>query len=152
MTRKIVRIALFLFIAYIPIKFVCDQFAIRNTLAPIIKKFELTCAEHEKTGKPFSGAIDKIVAERNQSLRNNKFIIMGNWSTEAFLYTEPTIYLNSSWFPADVYNMLAKATNEKNGNALEALFTILFLLIPAVIYTFLIVYYRMNFSKPATKS
>lgn len=134
MKRKIFRILLFVFLVYLPIQFIYDQFSMRDELSTTIEKFETTVNYHKTNGIEFEGEIDSILVERNEILRQNEFLKIGNWSTNSFFRTELTVYLNASWLPVDIQNMMAKVFLGNSPTIGESLFSLLFFIFPIVLY------------------
>ena len=137
MVRKLARITLFLFLVYLPISFVVNQFTMRDKLSATAEKFEQVVDDHQKRGIRFSGELDSLLVERNQILIQEKFLKVGNWHSTSFFRTELVMYLNASWMPDDIYHMMAKiyfSADTADITFGEYFFFVLFLFLPIFLY------------------
>lgn len=149
MIRKIFRILLFVFLIYLPISFVVDQFSTHDKLSVIAEKFEKTVDDHEVRGAKFHGELDSIVTERNQILRQEKFLIFGSWHSNALLRTNMILYLNASFLPSDIYNMMTKIQFTHTANYVEVIFGIIIFFLPIILYVFGWISVKYYLRKPA---
>lgn len=152
MIRKLTRIALFLFLIYLPISFIVDQFTMRERLSATAEEFEKVVDDHQKRGVRFSGELDALLVRRNQILMQEKFLKIGNWHSTSFFRTELVVYINASWMPDDIYHMMAKiyfSADTADITFGEYFFFVIFLFLPIFLYLGGWYCVLVTFQKPA---
>jgi len=134
MVRKLIRIALFVFLVYLPISFVVNQFSMRSKLSAVAEKFNSVVDDHEARSVRFSGELNSILVERNNILKQEKNLILGSWNS-GFFRTNMILYLGETWWmPNDIYKMMTRFQFDNSATFVDIVFFLFFLFLPIVGY------------------
>lgn len=151
MARKLFRICLFLYLVYIPVQFILNQFEMNKKLSIQIEKFESISDEYFLQNIPFDGRLDQVIRERDSILFQNKIIMGSRWHSHDFFRTG-ALYFSASWMPDRIYQFMVEFGQGKVGGFFASLFYLIFIVVPAGLYIIGIVLVRYGLRNPNLKS
>ncbi len=132
MLKRIVAcIPLFLVVVF-AVVIVNDHLLMSARVAPVAERFNKLVDEHYTAGTPFSGRIDRLIAERNEVLRKAHYLWLGSWSADD--HGQLALYLNAGWMPEKMYQYVWTAAAHGSQSLASSL--ILCFSIPATFFVF----------------
>lgn len=95
-------------LVYTSMYFIEKHTRMHNELSNLRSEFTKIAEEKNNLGQRFKGELDKIIAERDLTLRNGKFIRLGlGWTASYGDATFLSVYLYLGFLPDGIYNYVA---------------------------------------------